>query len=153
MSSEGLRRLNQPLTGRANPFRSDTQDGFCAFPTRIEISPLQCAIDDGPLLGCKPIKGCQAFTVVDDECDSFNFYWDFSHKSLRWFCFRLVVAANLGRELSISPTSYLYGSPSLVGAHSTLNVKRSAVITIVNRALNEIIQGRNTTPPLQGGHF
>lgn len=67
------------------PIRPDTQDGFCAFPTRIETSTLDCETDDGDLPGCKPIKGCQAFQVIDDECDSFNFYWDSSRQSLGWW--------------------------------------------------------------------
>jgi hypothetical protein len=67
------------------PIRRDTQDGFCTFPTRIEISPLDCDTEGGALPGCKPIKGCQAFTVIDDECDSFNFYWDSSRKSVAWW--------------------------------------------------------------------
>ena len=67
------------------PIRSDTQDGFCAFPVRIETSPLNCEPDIGPLPGCKPTKGCHSFTLIDDECDSFNFYWDSSHQLLAWW--------------------------------------------------------------------
>ena len=67
------------------PIRRDTQDGFCAVPKRIEASPLDCQTDEGPLPGCKPIKGCKEFSVIDDECDSFNFYWDSSRKSLAWW--------------------------------------------------------------------
>ena len=64
------------------PINSHAQDGFCAFPVRIETSPLDCAPDVGALPGCKVIKGCRAFTVIDDECDSFNFYWDSSRHAL-----------------------------------------------------------------------
>jgi hypothetical protein len=67
------------------PVEGGTQDGFCAFPTRIEMSPLDCESEKGPLPGCKPIKACRAFIVVDNECDPFNFYWDFSRKSLAWW--------------------------------------------------------------------
>jgi len=67
------------------PIRRDTQDGFCAAPSRIKLSSLDCDFDEGPLPGCKPIKGCKAFTVVDDECDSFNFYWDSSRKAIAWW--------------------------------------------------------------------
>jgi len=67
------------------PIGTATQDGFCAFPVRIETSPLICEPDIGPLPGCKPIKGCHSFTVIDDECDSFNFYWDSSRQSLAWW--------------------------------------------------------------------
>ena len=48
------------------PVRGGTQNGFCAFPTRIEISPLDCEAEGGALPGCKPIKACRAFTVIDN---------------------------------------------------------------------------------------
>lgn len=67
------------------PINSDTQDAFCAFPVRIETSPLDCEPDVGALPGCKVIKGCRAFRVTDDECDSFNFYWDSSRRALAWW--------------------------------------------------------------------
>jgi len=67
------------------PIRRDTQDGFCAVPKRIEASPMDCETGEGPLPGCKPVKGCKEFSVMDDECDSFNFYWDSSRKSLAWW--------------------------------------------------------------------
>ena len=67
------------------PIRPDTQDGFCAIPKRIQLSPLDCETGAGPLRGCKPVEGCKEFSVVDDECDSFNFYWDSSRKSLAWW--------------------------------------------------------------------
>ena len=67
------------------PIRRDTQDGFCAVPKRIEVLPLDCETGEGPLPGCKPLKGCKEFRVMDDECDSFNFYWDSSGKSLAWW--------------------------------------------------------------------
>lgn len=67
------------------PTGGATQDSFCAIPTRIEVNGLDCDSDLGPLPGCKPVKGCQEFSVADDECDSFNFYWDSSHESLSWW--------------------------------------------------------------------
>ncbi len=67
------------------PIRADTQDGFCAMPVRIEVYSLECDSDEGSLPGCRPAKGCQAFTVRDDECDGFNFYWNSSRKSLVWW--------------------------------------------------------------------
>lgn len=67
------------------PRSSHTQDGFCAAPVRIETSPLECDSSVGPLRGCKPIKSCRAFAVADDECDPFNFYWDSSSKTFRWW--------------------------------------------------------------------
>jgi hypothetical protein len=67
------------------PVKAATQDGFCSFPTRIETSPLACQSDQGALPGCKPNEDCRAFTVVDDDCDPFNFYWDSSRKTLAWW--------------------------------------------------------------------
>jgi hypothetical protein len=67
------------------PIRSGTQNGFCAFPIRIETYPSNCEPDVGALPGCKPIKGCRSFAVIDDECDSFNFYWDSSRRALGWW--------------------------------------------------------------------
>ncbi len=67
------------------PVKAGTQDGFCAFPKRIETSPLDCETEGGALPGCKPIRACRAFTVIDDECDPFNFYWNSSRKSLAWW--------------------------------------------------------------------
>ena len=67
------------------PLKAGTQNGFCAPPIRIEVLPLDCQSDQGPLVGCKPIKGCQAFSVVDNECDPFNFYWDSSRKAFAWW--------------------------------------------------------------------
>ena len=67
------------------PVNQHTQDSFCSVPKRIEISPLDCASDEGTLPGCKQYKGCRAFSVVDDDCDSFHFYWDSSRKTLAWW--------------------------------------------------------------------
>jgi hypothetical protein len=67
------------------PISSGTQNGFCGFPVRITTSPLDCAPDIGALPGCKPVRGCRSFTVIDDECDSFNFYWDSSRRSLAFW--------------------------------------------------------------------
>jgi hypothetical protein len=67
------------------PVTAGTQGGFCAFPTRIEISPLDCKSDNGALPGCKAVKACQKFTVIDNECDPLNFYWDSSRKSFAWW--------------------------------------------------------------------
>ena len=67
------------------PIRSDTQDGFCDFPVRIKTYSMDCNPDVGALPGCKPIKGCRSFSVMDDDCDSFNFYWDSSRRALGWW--------------------------------------------------------------------
>jgi hypothetical protein len=62
-----------------------TQDSFCDVPVRVEIYPIECENEDGSLPGCKAVKGCSAFSLIDDSCDSFHFYWDGSRKSLRWW--------------------------------------------------------------------
>jgi hypothetical protein len=63
-----------------------TQDSFCTVPVRIEAYPLECEDEEvGALPGCKPVKGCSAFSLVDDSCDSFHFYWDSSRKLLTWW--------------------------------------------------------------------
>jgi hypothetical protein len=67
------------------PKSSNAQGGFCASPVRIETSQLECESPVGALPGCKPLKECRAFSVIDDECDPFNFYWDSSRKSLAWW--------------------------------------------------------------------
>jgi hypothetical protein len=67
------------------PISRDTQDGFCASPTQIELFPLDCSSDEGALPGCTSNKSCQSFTVMDTECDPFNFYWDASRKTFSWW--------------------------------------------------------------------
>ena len=67
------------------PVRPDAEDGFCAVPNRVKVSRLECSTDEGPLPGCKPIRSCKEFTVADDDCDSFNFYWDASRKTFGWW--------------------------------------------------------------------
>jgi hypothetical protein len=67
------------------PLRSATQDGFCSVPTRIEASPHDCDTGEGRLPGCVASKSCKDFSVVDDDCDSFNFYWDSKQKRLAWW--------------------------------------------------------------------
>lgn len=67
------------------PVRPDTQNGFCAAPKEIKISSLDCQSDEGPLSGCKPTKGCKAFSLSDDKCDPFNFYWDPDRKTIAWW--------------------------------------------------------------------
>jgi hypothetical protein len=62
-----------------------SQDSFCSIPKRIEVASLDCDTGDGTLPGCKKIKSCQSFSVVDDDCDPFNFYWDSARKTLRWW--------------------------------------------------------------------
>ena len=67
------------------PIAGAVQNGFCSLPSRIEIRPFNCESDQGTLPGCKLVQSCQEFTVIDDDCDPFNFYWDSSRKSLSWW--------------------------------------------------------------------
>ena len=62
-----------------------SQDSFCSTSVRIEMSPLECQNEDGPLRGCKRVAGCFGFSLVNDDCDSFHFYWDSSTKTLTWW--------------------------------------------------------------------
>ncbi len=62
------------------------QDSFCAVPVRIETAPIDCDTEEkGALQGCKPIKGCREFSLLDGACDSFHFYWDSARKRLTWW--------------------------------------------------------------------
>ena len=63
----------------------EAQNSFCAMPVSIEVRPIDCTTEDGPLPGCRPIKGCMAFSMVDERCDSHHFYWDSIQKSLAWW--------------------------------------------------------------------
>ena len=65
--------------------RADKQDGFCAAPTKIEVEPLDCESDGGTLPGCRVVRGCRAFSLNDQKCDPFNFYWDATRKQLAWW--------------------------------------------------------------------
>lgn len=63
-----------------------SQDSFCAPAVRIELNQMDCTGDeDERLEGCRVTKGCNEFSVADDKCDSFHFYWDSSKKAIRWW--------------------------------------------------------------------
>jgi hypothetical protein len=63
-----------------------SQGSFCAIPVSISTGPIECNDEEtGELPGCKRVKGCSDFSVTDEECDSFNFYWDNSQKKLTWW--------------------------------------------------------------------
>jgi hypothetical protein len=63
-----------------------TQDSFCGTPVRIDIYSIMCSDEEfGDLPGCKPVKGCSAFSVDDAMCDSFNFYWNTPEAHLSWW--------------------------------------------------------------------
>lgn len=67
------------------PIDSGRQDGFCEVPQSIEITPITCSDPEmGKFPGCKPVKGCKDFSVVQG-CDSFHFYWDSDKKMTRWW--------------------------------------------------------------------
>lgn len=81
-------KSNKPgkLTTTRFSVGKQTQDSFCAVPVRVEAYPIECEDEEvGDLPGCRPVKGCSAFSLVDDACDSFHFYWDVSQKALRWW--------------------------------------------------------------------
>jgi hypothetical protein len=68
------------------PVGTQSQDSFCAVPVHVETYPIACEDEDiGVLPGCKPVKGCLAFSLDDDKCDSFHFYWESSQKALAWW--------------------------------------------------------------------
>ena len=71
----------KPFTQRFAVAR-DSQDAFCKVPVRIELQALACETEDGPLAGCKPVAGCAAFSLVDEDCDAFHFYWNSEQQSL-----------------------------------------------------------------------
>ena len=63
-----------------------SQDSFCGIPVRVETSPITCSDEEiGTFPGCRPIKGCKDFSLIDDMCDSFHFYWDATNKKLVWW--------------------------------------------------------------------
>lgn len=75
---------SKPITMRF-AIGSARQDSFCASPVRIESYPIECEGDEEKLPGCKPVKGCSGFSVIDDECDSIHVYWDSDQKTLSWW--------------------------------------------------------------------
>ena len=66
-------------------FVGQAQSSFCAKPVHIELYPLQCEGDSGPLPGCKQVRGASEFALDDDSCDPIHFYWDQKKKTLRWW--------------------------------------------------------------------
>jgi len=60
------------------------ENAFCAKPVHLDVYPLKCQSPDGSgdLPGCKPVKGCQGFSIYDEECDAFLFYWNSRKGSL-----------------------------------------------------------------------
>ena len=69
----------------AFPSGRKTQNGFCSKPETIEIVPLDCQTDAGPLPGCRAAPGCKAFSIPDSGCDAFYFYWDASRVGVSWW--------------------------------------------------------------------
>jgi hypothetical protein len=68
------------------PIGTPTQDGFSEQPKAIDTFPLDCKYEDGQILpGCKSTPGCKSFSIRDDDTDAFNFYWDSSHGTIRWW--------------------------------------------------------------------
>jgi hypothetical protein len=68
------------------PIGTSTQDGFSEQPKSIETFPLDCKTENGRALpGCTAVPACRALYIRDDDTDAFNFYWDSSKRSLRWW--------------------------------------------------------------------
>lgn len=67
------------------PMNAARQDGFCSNPKTIDVLPLDCQSNNGPLPGCKVAPACKALSISDNDCDPFNFYWDSSRGSLAWW--------------------------------------------------------------------
>ena len=67
------------------PLATHSQDSFCSVPVRIELEPFDCDADGEKLPGCKPVKSCSTFSLADDACDSFHFYWDSTRQTIRWW--------------------------------------------------------------------
>jgi hypothetical protein len=65
---------------------NENQASFCSVPVEIETQPIVCEDEDiGKLPGCKQVKGCSEFSMIDNACDSFHFYWDSTQKKLVWW--------------------------------------------------------------------
>ncbi len=62
-----------------------SQESFCETPVRIKTSPLTCRSWYGRLKGCKVVRGCREFAVIDDACDSFHFFWNSSENAFNWW--------------------------------------------------------------------
>jgi hypothetical protein len=67
------------------PINSSAQDGFCSKPSSIRLSALDCGTDGATLPGCKAIAGCKEFSIPDNNCDAFRFYWDSSRRAVAWW--------------------------------------------------------------------
>jgi hypothetical protein len=82
----GSQGRQQPVTDRYS-LGGDRQDSFCVRPVRIETYPITCEPGGsiGELPGCVEAKGCFAFGVIEEACDSFNYYWDSERKALAWW--------------------------------------------------------------------
>jgi len=82
----GAKRNVTPTTETLSFSLGKSETSFCTSPVHIETAPIDCRSDeDDPLPGCKPVKGCREFSMVDGTCDSFHFYWDSTHKHLVWW--------------------------------------------------------------------
>ncbi|MCE9633686.1 MAG: hypothetical protein K8Q92_05830 [Methylophilales bacterium] len=65
----------------------DRQDAVCALPVRIEpeAQDFDPTEDIGEIPGFVRSKTCHAFALVNEECDSFHFYWNHSTKLIEWW--------------------------------------------------------------------
>jgi len=77
-------KLGKPLVSRWE-IGGARQDRFCAMPVRVETYHHTCESESGALEGCKPNKRCMDFSVIDDACDPFNFYWNNQERRFTWW--------------------------------------------------------------------
>lgn len=67
------------------PSGRQAQNAFCSIPKAIETVPLDCQTEAGPLPGCRAAAGCKAFSIPDNGCEAFYFYWDSSRLGVSWW--------------------------------------------------------------------
>jgi hypothetical protein len=80
----GVDKPGKPTIGEFPTGRAALQDGFCGRRLKVYLEPRNCTWEDGPIEGCKVVKGCKAFRVDDGGCDAFHFYWDNTTKELTY---------------------------------------------------------------------
>lgn len=64
------------------------QENVCSLNARVEPASLDydpVEQEAGELPGFRRSAQCKAFTLADQECDSFNFYWNHDSGRLNWW--------------------------------------------------------------------
>lgn len=62
----------------------NSENGFGSSPKEISITAHDCDTGEGALPRCRKVKGCKDFGVENDA-DTFWFYWDSEHQRLAWW--------------------------------------------------------------------